>query len=484
MNLRRLLPLALPLVILVQIFTHLFWLTIAAQVGLVTIPWLMNRGYVIYDTVLEHRAPALAFIIAFFQRIIPIAPVTLLQWLNLALVILSSLLIYVLAYRLSDANKPLAAVIALIVWAWWEPSYGNILFYYDSVLGFLILLAIVVWVGLQKRPLWAALSAGLLLGISTIVKQHGWAAVGMFGLWLLIWGSVRTNRWRIIGVYIIGAMLLPLLVVMLQAAQGNLANYIYWTYTFNLSGSVPPLPPTSSFIYKMLLTHIFVMPFALLTWQHRREKPLYLLLLMMWVASGITLLPKFGEIHTMTMLPLVAVMSGLTVTILLRDFDMRQTSEQVLLGVMLLIGAGALWGGLVSYVPTVLGHGAVLAYDEFKPLAARLDELKSPGDTLFVLPGLDGNTQLNLMTDMLPPQTWTTTHDCVLCAPGLTERLLSGWDTAPPTYIIYFPDLITPYQASEPLVQYMEAYYTEIEFFGMIPFNGNAYIYKFDHSDG
>ncbi|MEO0563695.1 MAG: hypothetical protein AAF125_16435, partial [Chloroflexota bacterium] len=132
----------------------------------------------------------------------------------------------------------------------------------------------------------------------------------------------------------------------------------------------------------------------------------------------------------------------------------------------------------LPFIPTEVGRNATIAYDEFIPVAASLNTLKTDDDTLFVLPALDGNPQLHIMTDLPPPSSWTTTHDCMLCAPGLPERLLTEWADTPPTLIVYFPELVSPRQKIEPLLAFLEANYVRIEETAFVPFNGPSYIYR------
>lgn len=477
------------LIMAAQVVTHLFWLTIATQVGLITIPYLMNRGGTLYVDVLEHRAPALAYTVALAQRLTTIDPAQLLRLLNLGLVLAVSVLVLTLTLRLASRAAWVGGLFALAFWFLWEPSYGNILFYFDSVLGLLILAAVALWVTLHEHlplPL-VALLVGLILGGSTLVKQHGWAAVVLFGGWLLVWGAANRGRLMAVIGYGVGAALLPAAMLGYYASIGHVAEYIYWTYTFNLSGSVPPLPPTSAYVYKMLLTNGLLPVFALMAW--RKRDPLWLLLLVMWAAGSVTLVPKFGEIHTMAQLPVLAVMSGMVVAELwdaleLRPRVWRWVDEAAplalgLVGVVMFAAVGWLWAVMISYVPVAGIRGGVIAHDEFIPLAQRLTELTDDGDTLFVLPALDGNPQLHLMTGLDAPATWTTTHDCMLCAPALTEQILTEWDAAPPTYLVYFPELVNPRQAIEPLLDFMDTHYETVETFGPVLFNGEAVILRY-----
>ncbi|GAB4575037.1 MAG: hypothetical protein Kow0077_24580 [Anaerolineae bacterium] len=77
---------------------------------------------------------------------------------------------------------------ALLFWAVWEPVYNNIMFYYDALVGISLVLAVLVWFMLQKR-FYQHLSpfvTGMILGGATLLKQHAWMGVFLFGLWLVV----------------------------------------------------------------------------------------------------------------------------------------------------------------------------------------------------------------------------------------------------------------------------------------------------------
>lgn len=474
----------LALVLVVQVVTHLAWLPISAHSGQVAIPWMLNQGRVLFGDVLEQHAPGSSLLGAAAQRILPAAePVQAARLANLALVLAVTAGVWALAGHIGGAA---AAALAALVWFWWQPVYGNVLLYFDSLLGAALLGAALLWIALQRRgPGWLApLLVGLLLGAATLAKQHAWAAIALSGLWLLAFYPRR----RLLP-FAGGALVFPLLALLVTAAQGTLTNYIYWTWTFNFSGLMPAEPLSGDFMRKLLLTNALVPAFALLALRPGRERRMQLLLLLLWLAGSSTLIPRPGEVHAMGQLPALAALSGLALAALwaqarawrrgqplfrwLRSLDAAQA---VLLGMLIAGGAGWLWTGAAAY-----GRGPVAtpAHDEFAPIAADLRQLAAPGDTLFVLPQTDSTPQLHPLSGLLPPGTWVKGWRWYLAAPGMLDTLLAEWETNPPTYIVYFPELIAEgLPEIAPLVAFMEAYYAPAAAYADIPFHGPAQLYR------
>ena len=149
----------------------------------------------------------------------------------------------------------------------------------------------------------------------------------------------------------------------------------------------------------------------------------------------------------MAHLPLAAVMSGLVLAKLsahLADRRLWDGARAILAGLLVAGGIGWLWTGAVSYIPTPLGPGAILAYDEFRQLASQLGERAEAGDTLFVLPETDSTPQLHPLTGMLPPGVWVKGWHWYFKPAGVLDRLTAEWETAPPTWIVVFPSLPGP----------------------------------------
>ncbi len=478
-------------ILLIQTITHLFWLTISAHSGQVAIPYMMNRGLTLFGSLLEQHAPATSYIAALAQRLLPFEPVDTVRLLNTGLVLLISVLIYVTARRLTSGSA-LAGGAALLTWFLWEPVFGNVMFYFNTVMGFFILVALGVWLALhERRPILAALLTGLLLGAATLGKQHAWGEVILFGAGLFLLPTTAA-RGRQLAVYALGVAVLPLLLIAVMIAQGTLDQYVYWNWTFNLSGLMPNELPTGDFLRKVLLSAAFVPAFVLLT-ARQTERRAWIMTGLAGIGGSLPMLPRFGEVSAMGMLPFAAIMSGAVIGTWLRGHDLRRmfrpstlrrltTSQSVLLSLLVVTGFSVLWAVGAPY----LKHEPIPAHDEFLPLVEHLHALSNPDDTLFVLPETDSTPQLHSLSGLLPPSTWIKGWFWYLIAPTeagqMSDQLLAEWSQTPPTYIVYFPVLAqTGLPGIEPLVAFMRDHYELVESVQDIRFHGDAEIYRFRH---
>jgi hypothetical protein len=445
-----------------QVFAHGFWLPISTHSGQTTIPWLMNQGRVLFGDVLEQHAPGSSLLAALAQRLLPsVALDDLVRGLDVLLALALGALIVRAALHLGGR---MAAAWALAWWALWLPVFGNVMFYFNTLLALAALAAYSLG---QGR--WASMSAaralgvGLLMGLATLFKQQAWLGVILLGL---VW-AWQGAGWRRLAAYGLGALVVPGLIVLVVALQGNLESYLYWNWTFNLSGQMESIFPGVDFARKLGLACILLLPFMLQTAQAEagpaRADRLALLALLL---SGLALIvPRAGEIQVTAGLPFLAIASGLALAQALPRLRLWPIAQMDALPLGLLGGLAllSLWSGLVAYVPSPLGLGATLGYDEFWPVVEALRPHQQAGDTLFVLPEADSTPQLHPMTDMLPPGTWIKGWTWYLEQTGMAERLLAEWESQPPTFVVVFPALYGGSRPGiDPLLAFTEARYDEI----------------------
>ncbi len=424
------------LLLVLQALTHLFWLSPAAHSGQVAIPWMMNRGLTLFGDIWEQHAPGSSVLAAAAQSLIPIDPGLLIKLLNIGLVVALTVLVYLLARQLAGDDR--AGILGAAAFAWWEPVYGNVLLYFDTLVALSVGAALLVFLRAGERPsLRHIAAAGLLMGAATLFKQHAWLAVGVLGLWLLL----IERRRRDALVYAGAALTLPLLQWIAVFSAGLFEGYLFWNWTFNLSGAMDGVPLDGDLFRKLLLTNALVFPFIVLAWRDNRRQ---LVLVALWLAGLTLLYPRAGENHAMAHLPLAAVMSGVVLAKLpahLGDRRLWDGARAILAGLLVAGGIGWLWTGAVGYIPTPLGAGAILAYDEFRKLASQISVRAEPQDTLFVLPETDSSPQLHPLTGLLPPGAWVKGWHWYFKPTFVLERLVRDWETDPPTWIVVFPSL-------------------------------------------
>lgn len=462
-------------IIIFQTLTHLFWLSPSTHSGQVAIPYMMNRGMVLFGDIWEQHAPGSSLLGALAQALIPLEYDLLIKILNTILVIVITVLVYQLATSLSKNQT--AGALSALVWAWWEPVYGNVMVYFDTLLALCVMLALIIYFARDDKPtLTQVLLIGLLMGLATLFKQHAWLAVGVFGFWILI----RYRDPRLWIPYGLAALLIPVIQWGTLLSQGLFDSYIFWNWEFNLSGYMDGVPLDGNFFRKLLLSNVLVFAFWLIAF--RRDNRRLLLVGLLWLATLVVLYPRFGEIHGMGHLPMTAVMSGLVLAWVLPDLMSWRSWDiprQVIAGLAVALGIGWLWTGAVSYIPTQLGAGAVLAYDEFHPLVVELQPQISDEDTLFVLPETDSTPQLHPMTGMMPPATWVKGWNWYFEPDFVLPTLVSDWAQTPPTWVIVFPDLVASGQPGiDDLMAIVDENYTLAFTVADVFLHGDAEVYR------
>lgn len=460
-----------------QFVTLQFWLTLSAHSGQTTIPWMMNEGRILFGAILEQHAPATSIIGAFANNISPFDVSITARLLNTVLMMLITLGVFTLATHYGEST--LAGIFSASIWILLGPVFGNVLFYFNTLLVGCIIWGLVIWHSYEsKEAWWKIILVGLLFGMSTLAKQQGWACVGLFGLWLLL----TRRSLKEIFLYGFSILLLPLIVVTVIALQGNLDNYIYWNWTFNFSGLMDSVPLDSNFFRKLLIANAFVPAFFLIWW--RTKKQYTWLLFFLYLTLLIPLYPRFGESAAVTHIPLVAVMSGLVIHQFTGDkpHQVLQTAKEdglIILGLSFSIIFGWLWMGAVMYVPSEV---RTPGYDEFTPIISVLDDLSTEGDTLFVFPETDSTPQLHPLSNMLPPNTWVKGWRWYLQAPQIVDTLLSEWDEMPADFVVVFPELVHPSQPEiNPLLSILDDNYELVAEFSEIPLHGTAAIYQYNN---
>ncbi len=472
--------------IVFQSLTHLFWLPVSAHSGLLAIPDMLNRGMTLWGDVLEQHQPLSTLFAALALRLSPLDPTQTVRWLNLALTLLITVLVYLCAQRLSD-GRAWAGVAAALWWCVWEPAYNLIALYFDNWIGFLLLVAACLWLS-ERRPTWRVpFGVGLLLGAALMTKQHGLAAVLLFPIGLLLF---RPQRRRVdLFAYALGCAIIPALMLLWIVAQGTLNSYIEWVWTTIFITGAPGASVASNFgniLRKLMLTALPFLPFALLAIADRERRARWVPILLLTLGGLLTLVPRPIEQHFMGGLPLLAVMFGAIVGATMpNEFpawrlwlsqSLRIPQRLIAFGIGLTLLGGLGWTAFAPYLLSGIPHATLLAYEEYTLIADWLRAHQQVGDTLFVLPETDGTPQLHTMTGLLPPTFWVKELSSYMAVPGLRDALIASWRVKPPSYVIVF-SLWKDKLYIKPLIDFVVERYEVIALFPNILSHGDAQLY-------
>lgn len=463
--------------VIFKIITHLFALfprSIHLSHG--AIPWLMAHDFVLYRSILEHRPPVTMFAVYSVNQLFGINTLTAVELLHLVVVLITMLTIYAAASKLSPYKA--AAPLAAIYFALLESVFLNIAFYFEVVAGMLLIIA--VWLlSREKISDKAIVGAGFLLGVAFFTKQQS----ALFLVFVAAWLFLLKRNWQPLIPFAIGAAIPTTIILGSYALSGHWHDYFYWNYTFNFSSASKSVGfPSTDFIRRTIITHGWLLPLALLALKNRDRR--------LWLVTGLGIvaqamhLPRFGDIHAATGLPLVSVAFGVVTGPILRTFRWQRsewkTDRLVAAGTIGILIVAILPNVLVSYVPTEAGFRAVLGKTEFADLVSTMDKLTQPDDTLYVLPSSDSTAQIHPLTGLTPPGTWLIMNEYFTSKDDIMDDLLAEWHETPPTWIIWFPDMTTEAfpTSGHPILDFVHDHYHVAEELSPLPFYGKAVILR------
>lgn len=461
---------ALGFEVVIHVF-HLFPLSI--HLGQGTVPWLMARHGVLYQTILEHRPPLTAWVVYLVQPLFRGDTLLTVMVLHIVCMVVTTVLLFWAARRL---DIPYAASLTVLYFALLEPIFCPIAFYFEVVQGLLYAgVFLLLMQSINTRQ--TLLGTGVLLGLAFFAKQQAIFVIG----WVLLWVWWKNRKWQEVMICAVGVALPSIVIWGSYIAAGKWDDYYYWNFTFNARyGQTSFVAPTGDFLRRMILTQGWLFPLALMALRKGKE---YWLLVGMGLAAQATHYPRSSEMHAGAALPMISLAFGAVAASLLpRTSKWREWSLETLLtsGLLLVVLAAILSNAVTRFVPSSAGFQAVLGKSEFDDITAWMETHAEPGDSLYVLPASDSTAQLHPLTGLEPPGTWAIGNVYVHAPHFVTDRLLAEWDSTPPTWLIWFPEMTEELSSVyfQPLIDFMFTDYDEVARFDDLPFYGEAVIWQ------
>jgi hypothetical protein len=349
-------------------------LRITVYPELVVYPYLTASGLLPYREILDQHFPGLLFLPVNFHTL-GIRDAASFHVLLVMVAALQSVLTYVVARRLASNT---VALVAAAAYALLQPVFEGDQLWLDVFLPLFTLPALLLL--LDAR--W--ILAGLLLGLGVVFKQTLVPLVAFAGLVVLYEAG-----WRNVLRFAAGALLPATLLLLYLHRVGVLADFWFWTVTFNLSTYARggTLAPRLGDVVRIALPIALLLPATVLAPARWRPR-----LIVLWACSTVVGgLGRFGLIHLQPAVPYLAIL----VAMLLMELSRRRATV-ALVAVLLLTtvwlgefyGRRARWGD----DPTQTERRA--------SLESLIRERARPSDEIFLL-GV--TSELYAATGTLPP---------------------------------------------------------------------------------
>lgn len=441
------------------VLARLIWLDFVAGVRFVLHPWLIRQGFLPYRDIADQHAPLLPAVLALLVPFFP-DPLTL-NYVVLAAVLLATVILVVLVSRQLFGRT--AAIAALVFFMLWEPVFATHGLYYESALGMLYLLALLVWHGTSGAARWRPLLSGLLLGTAVLVKQQAIIVVLGYIAWRVLVSYHREEPAHVglkdIAVFTAGAMFLPALSVIYFAIHGILGEYFFWTVTFNFGDFAEQAVkwPTWKQAVYIAPAFLLVPPFlfwGVQSWRRGRHEAARLALLAILLAGSLTpVYPRFELFHFEAAVPLLAVVAG---AVIQYGLSLGETRARTMISLRATAGTPGVRRVVFLLALLVLltlpsasepyrsrlgRERQVAEYAALAPLGQWLQDRTGPDDRIFVFPDTEDTANLYVLSKREPPGYWSVAYPWHTTVPAVRERLLRGIREAPPQWIVYAPDI-------------------------------------------
>jgi hypothetical protein len=429
-------------------------------------PWLLQRGFVLYENIADLHSPLLSLLLAAWVPWVPDG-LALAKGALVALLTLTTLLTFVVAWRKVGWPAGLWAAGFVVVWS---PAFGFGKLWYETLLAPLYLLLLLVYEAPgSPRPGGRSFLLGLLCGGAILVKQHaalvtlallGWSA---FANWI----SHRSlpNALRQIGLMALGTGLPIAAYVAYHYAQaGTLEGFLFWTVSYNLAGdyeSLAALPPTAGLIARFV-SSCLLLPAAVCDLvdsirRGDRTWPWQGWALVLLAAASVTIYPRFAAFHLQAALPVLAVVSSLGLAWLWR---IRGRGRLLATGIAVAVSALWLIVAIPDYKPVLdtSSPQQIWEYSDLLPLAREIRQQIGPEGCAYLFPDDEAAANLYYLLGCSPPNFWIFHYPWYMLD-WVQARILLSLQAHPPEWVVYRPGRWNIEQYAPDIVGYLQAHY-------------------------
>lgn len=427
-----------PLYILVAIIFVQLVLLVSLQFTawpeMFSFPYLLNQGFNLYGDMVHPYTPLLTLVLAGLYKIFGYE-IWAMKGLAWGLAIINSAVIYKILAKITK-NK-WAPIAGTAIYALFMPFLEGNMVWPDTVVVTPILFGILYIV--DKPSLRQIAVSGLFFGLAILIKQ----TAGLFLIAVVIYLFLTKRDFKKILYFISPSLVFGFFMFLYLAATSSLGWFLNWTliYPSRFWTQIPGYVDMNIANRDLVIIITLVAPFFVALSKYKKRDENILLLLLLFLASVISVYPRFSFFH---------FQSTLAITALLTGYVYSKSSK--------LVGRSLLVSGVVmAYMlfPALKTHyrseDRFYSQQEFA-FAQYISIVTKNSDSIYFL----GLYSINYhLTDSLPPIPWVDNFPWYWEMPGFAEYTVDSWEENKPEYIVSDRNLGSPNSYQSLLGEYV-----------------------------
>jgi hypothetical protein len=414
-------------------------------------PWLLQRGFIPYVQIGDEHSPLVPHILSWLSQLFAWDGLFSARFLHGFLV--WSIIFVCIWFTFTKGGRWAAfacgayffvASNSLGFWAMW----------YDLAAAPIFLIAYFVIINKRISLSNQMFLIGLITGLGFLIKQHAILIAVLVPL--AVFSHVASSKmiWHQSLRPILSSLagfLIPLFVygVYFFSLTNDWYALWYWLIEFNIAGDYSVLGakfPTLSEIRGALPVFIMIVPFVFNTiylgfiQQEKRKASERWWLLFVLMLTAVMLYPRYSTMHWATMLPFLAIASGIACGEILTSTKENKSSQVYKEWGIYVAIVGFLWigPGILNYINVYLAreNRTLIEYDGLPELAQQITS-KTSLDNILLFPDDEGVGNLYYLLEKEPPRFWLMNYLWFRNEYEI-ENWLVAVKNAPPDQVIYF----------------------------------------------
>ena len=345
--------------------------------------YLTDKGMVPYKQILDQHFPG-AMVFPMNLSSLGIDTPSEARIIHLGLVIVSQLLLFIVARKLFGSEKK--AILANLLYLLWQPFYEGHVMWIDSFMPPLLLFAL--YLSLSKSTKRNIFFSGLILSVSLLFKQ----VIAPLVIALSIYYLVKLRSIKKIFPFFLGVIIPQLFLVFWIIETDILYDFIYWTFTFNMTTFSEMGRKLPDFPGLLKTMPVFAVGFlSFLYYYYKKQKVYNTLLLGIFFLGGLAFsYARFDFIHLQPALPFAIIFITMIFVAIPNHFRKPVLFLYLLTSLYL----------IMPNIRYNLGNDIHFFGEREEKLILLIEEYVEPGNSVFAL----GTTpHLYYLTNTMPP---------------------------------------------------------------------------------